>query len=1146
MANNIINCIIDKYRNNILEINKDLTKSSLFTGEIQMANLKIKPEIFTLLNLPFFELVHGYVGKLRIKVQLPRVHLHPIKVEVENVFFHSKQKKLSNIKKESEIKFMEGFKNMRLQSLEEFKNQLNDSQDEQNPNMLSKLINNIEINVSNVCIRFDDDISYTAMPFCFGILIKNIKLKSVDKEFKEVESKYSLPFEEINNKIIKIDNFSIYLDTFENEGTLVEYNKKIIDTPNTQIQDAKFQTFLGPMLDYYRYCLSETYEHINNYDAHNYLLFNLCILFKVSINENLKNGKPKITAECKMDEVKMELSLVQIKALLKLSLYQNLMLKYQLGLSKEYYNKKLSEEEKMEYIDKYIIYYDYMYGKKPNEKKGNKMKTVLSKIEEGLLYEEIQIMRNAAESKMSHRNEAVEIEQKLKEIKNDKKFFKKLSFIKKNKNKEEEENKEKDKQKQIQELEQQKTDLQQKVTNIVKDKLEHIELLSGLLPDSSGDFNILKLNFEIQAINFSILRHKEEKLFTMNISKFGLFGDVKNRQQFITLSIKDMSMLQYQLPESKYQMIMTTVQQKNENFAEEEKNDNNESKACYIELENNPEFPNSNFRIKFRNQKRIILIVNIFSLQYMSKKFSDYMVFFMDKNFDFPEKFDVSGDIYKYIKDGFKCDSSETNVQHLNADLDVTIKSPIVLFPIDILDNSNQKCILIRCGDFHICSLLPPRQDPKINYAEIKERDKLVDKYIIKSEKLCVTTLDNFEGDMTTLLDSKGLNLIEDVSFVLNADIMFEPKNTFFERFKIEMNVGKCNVKLRDVQLPFFMEMFEKSGKLIKLAMYKLEDKTYFEKKEIKINKEEEETYNKNNKNKKDNKKDEKNEKIELINEKNNEKGEKIELINEINNSNINIIDNKENIEEQKDIIDTRVNKEIIEELHDIKDNKEIIEEKKDIKDTKDKNLLIFNFHLEKFQFCLQKTISYGERRILSEAKEEELKNLMYRDFIIFDMNNFKIQLILTEKLNANVILLIKSIGVIDKETLITNIKNPYGDLYINKDFQNIIKMVSEDNNNEMDRISSLHQYRLSSDTNTEESFLVSDVNSFVEENIINNNDSNKDRDRDKDNYDAYFMVLKFNHNNETQTQYADILLKKIKVCISMNTMGRIMQFGLY
>ena len=243
MASNIINWIIDKYLNNILEINKDLTKSSLLTGEIQMANLKIKPEIFTLFNLPFFELVHGYVGKLRIKVKLPRVHLHPIRVEVENVFFHAKQKKLSNINKEGEIKFMEGFKDSSLQMLEEFKNELNNFQDELNPNLLSKIINNIEINVSNICMRFDDEISYTLTPFSFGVLIKNVKLKTVDKDFKEVESKYSLPFEEINNKIIQIENFAVYLDTFENEGKLLPYNKKIIDTPNTVINDEKFKTF---------------------------------------------------------------------------------------------------------------------------------------------------------------------------------------------------------------------------------------------------------------------------------------------------------------------------------------------------------------------------------------------------------------------------------------------------------------------------------------------------------------------------------------------------------------------------------------------------------------------------------------------------------------------------------------------------------------------------------------------------------------------------------------------------------------------------------------------------------------------------------------------------------------------------------------
>ena len=351
-----------------------------------MANLKIKPEIFTMLNLPFFELVHGYVGKLRIKATMPRIHLHPIKVEVENVFIHVKQKKLSNINKEGEIKFMELFKNNQLTILESFKNEVNNFEEELNPNMVSKIINNIEIYISNICVRFDDDISYALTPFCFGVIIKNIKMKTVDKDFKEVEGKYSIPFEEINNKIIKIDNFSVYLDTFESEGKLVDYNKKIIDTQNTIITDEKFKTFLGPMLDYYRFCLSEAYEHINNYNAHNYILFNLGFLFKVSINENLKNGKPKIMVFSQMDNINIEINLVQIKAIMKLSIYQNLMLKYQSGLSREYYVKKLNEREKMEYIENYIKYCTYMFGKMPNEKKGNKIKAILAKAEEGLKF----------------------------------------------------------------------------------------------------------------------------------------------------------------------------------------------------------------------------------------------------------------------------------------------------------------------------------------------------------------------------------------------------------------------------------------------------------------------------------------------------------------------------------------------------------------------------------------------------------------------------------------------------------------------------------------------------------------------------------------------------------------------------------------
>ena len=676
------------------------------------------------------------------------------------------------------------------------------------------------------------------------------------------------------------------------------------------------------------------------------------------------------------------------------------------------------------------------------------------------------------------------------------------------KKKEEEEKMKREKQQKIDELEIKKLNLHQKVSVIVKNKLEHMELLSGFFPDASADFSLVKINIEINEIQLNVKRCQEEKLFTIILKNFILFGDIKNRKQLITLTINDISMRQYQLPESKYQMLMTTVAQKTEKLNAEEKKKLN---ACYIEFENNPDFDNSNFRIKIRNQKRIILIANIFSLEYISTKISNYLNFFIDQNFDFPEKYNVSGEIYKYIKDGFKYDNLQTILQHFNADLDVLVKSPIFLFPIDILDNNNKKCILVRCGDFRMFSLLPPRQDPKIDYSKIKERQKLFDTYVLKSEKLCVTTLDDFDGDLSGLLNAKGLNLIEDVSFGLNADIMFEHKNPYFEKFKLGINVGKCKINVRDIQLPFFMEMIEKSGKLIKLSKYELEHKTYFEKKEIKFNKEEEETYNINN----------------LKNKNNLEKIEN------------NINDKKEEKKEDKKVY--MFNEENININYSIKFKEYLIKEDKKDFNINDPKFLILNFHLDNFQFCIQKTISYGEKQILLKSKDENMQNLKYRDFILFEMNHFKIEFLLTEKYNINVTLLIKSIEIIDKETLITNINNPQGDLYINPEFQHIIKMESGEKSNEVDRTSSYQSNMGSNDYSMDDSIFL-DLNQtvFIEKNNVIKNKIVKDE------YEDYFLILKFQHNNENQTQYADILLKKIKICIAMSTISRILQFTFY
>ncbi len=148
-----------------------------------MSNLKIKPEIFISMNLPYFELVHGYVGKMKIKMTLPLFYKHPIKVEIDKVFFHAKQKKLETIKKEVEIQNMENYKNTKLLRREEFTNELDNLKKESSPGMVSEIINNLEININDICIRFDDEISYNLIPFSFGVLLKNLKIRTVDKNF---------------------------------------------------------------------------------------------------------------------------------------------------------------------------------------------------------------------------------------------------------------------------------------------------------------------------------------------------------------------------------------------------------------------------------------------------------------------------------------------------------------------------------------------------------------------------------------------------------------------------------------------------------------------------------------------------------------------------------------------------------------------------------------------------------------------------------------------------------------------------------------------------------------------------------------------------------------------------------------------------
>ena len=80
--------------NLLRKINTSQTTASKWSGTVEMENLKIKPERFQTMNFPYLELVNRYIGKLKLEFQMPRFFLYPLKVYVDKVFFHARQKNI--------------------------------------------------------------------------------------------------------------------------------------------------------------------------------------------------------------------------------------------------------------------------------------------------------------------------------------------------------------------------------------------------------------------------------------------------------------------------------------------------------------------------------------------------------------------------------------------------------------------------------------------------------------------------------------------------------------------------------------------------------------------------------------------------------------------------------------------------------------------------------------------------------------------------------------------------------------------------------------------------------------------------------------------------------------------------------------------
>ena len=1047
MASTVLNFIVENYLSNFIEINPNQTKASLWSGEVQMSNVKIKKELFQTMNIPFFEVVHGYIGSIKITMSMPMFYKYPIKVQIENVFFHARQKDINEINKEEEIKNMEAYKLSTLDNQEILKSQLNQIDKEESSGMQKQIINNLHITIKNVIFRYDDNVSYKKIPYSLGLILEHLSLRSTKSDFKIPSNPDEIiQCEEESFKVISMKNLSFFWDCFSNENEL-RFNNLIENSYYNTIKN-EIKQYLGPQLDFYVYCLSEVGVHSRNRRAHQYILHNINMELKATINENInKNLKPEYIGDLEFPSVVIDFSLKQIETILKVLSYMNLSSLYHEGLAKEFYKKELSDEEKQKYIKEYVIYFHQKYDLHQNVT----FPESLQKMQEGLSLFQIQLMRSASLKKSGFFKEKAELEKKIKEQEG-KFFFRDEKLIKKLKS-------------QLQMLKDSEQKYNQSVINELenKDAVVEIDYLMNL-PDSYlryvGNFRMKQINL---VLHENVSKKSggwiyKGKIIEIEFVNYSLNGEFFKKGMTVKMSLEDTKVTQDKIKNPNYSTIL---------FGDV----NTKGKILDIEFIMNPNLPCSDMKFTMKAERGIYIICDLYVLQYIQYK----VMKVLSTSINFNEIANYAKDsVSQYIQTEYANNFLKGNYQHTNIYLDLVFYSPIIILPLNIFDNDNTNCIKLTLGKFKGFSKLPPRMKPDIDYKRITDESLLFDIYEFDLQGGQMSTVTN----CTFANGYQGENnmLLKEFDMSITCNILIETKNLNFPNIKILIKIPIFDFHIDEFQILFFIDYL---GNL-NAGNNKLSQETY-------------------------------NDSIQQYEEKKEiEKFMKRKSTGEIKFEEENLKYLKKRMEEfdQKLKLKQKENR-----------YKQFIRSYSSV--VKKNNLLNAFDNIEKGKKTLYVLLEFNEAKFTIKKNYTDLTS---EEYLIYDQKLLEIEYFIVESGDMLVKLVIKDIGLFDKD------KNEISNKGFDESDNNII------NTNEKH----LKKYLLSDNFTC----LIKSSQQMTQDKAkeMMNNNINFNEPQKKEG----FIIIKYLYQVELQYANIDIIMNNLNITISYDSLKRMYQFSMY
>uniref|UniRef100_A0A8C9IX68 Vacuolar protein sorting 13 homolog A n=1 Tax=Piliocolobus tephrosceles TaxID=591936 RepID=A0A8C9IX68_9PRIM len=219
----------------VVDLDTSQLSLGIWQGAVALKNLHIKENALSQLDVPFKVKV-GHIGNLKLIIPWKNLYTQPVEAVLEEIYLlivPSSRIKYDPLKEEKQL--MEA-KQQELKRIEEAKQKVVDQeqhlpekQDTFAEKLVTQIIKNLQVKISSIHIRYEDDITNRDKPLSFGISLQNLSMQTTDQ--------YWVPClhdetEKLVRKLIRLDNLFAYWNVKSQMFYLNDYDDSLDDLRN--------------------------------------------------------------------------------------------------------------------------------------------------------------------------------------------------------------------------------------------------------------------------------------------------------------------------------------------------------------------------------------------------------------------------------------------------------------------------------------------------------------------------------------------------------------------------------------------------------------------------------------------------------------------------------------------------------------------------------------------------------------------------------------------------------------------------------------------------------------------------------------------------------------------------------------------------